>query len=278
MRHAVNCQYGRMKTQHVALVTGANHGIGAAVAERLAADGFAVLLTYLAFEDPEDEGTPERQRENHRSDASAVLERIERAGGAAAAVSADLSDAETIPPLFDLAEARFGPVDVLINNATASLGDTFAGSERDWLGRPLAQVTADTFDRQFAVDARAGALLISEFAARLQARQGSWGRIVSMTSGGEDGFPQEVSYGAAKAALVNYTMSASRELGRYGITANAVHPPVTDTGWVTDAVREAVEKDDRFFSVAEPADVAEVVAFLVSEAGGRVTGNVLRMA
>jgi 3-oxoacyl-[acyl-carrier protein] reductase len=99
-----------------------------------------------------------------------------------------------------------------------------------------------------------------------------------MTSGGEDGFPQEVSYGAAKAALVNYTRSASLELGRYGVTANAVHPPITDTGWVTDDVRRSIEKDDRFFSVAEPREVADVVAFLVSDAGGRVTGNVLRMA
>jgi 3-oxoacyl-[acyl-carrier protein] reductase len=269
---------GRMTAPHVALITGANHGIGAAVAERLAADGLAVLLTYWAFEDPEDEGAPERQRQNHRSDASAVLERIERAGGRAAAVSADLTDAARIPGLFDVAEERFGPVDVLVNNATASLRDTFAVGGRDWIGRPLARVSADTLDRQFAVDARAGALLISEFAARLQERQGSWGRIVSMTSGGEDGFPQEVSYGAAKAALVNYTKSASLELGRFGVTANAVHPPITDTGWVTDDVREAVEKDDSFFSVAQPNEVAEVVAFLVSDAGRRVTGNVVRMA
>lgn len=269
---------GRMTFEHVALVTGANHGIGAAVAERLAADGLAVLIGYLAFEDPEDEGTPERQRQNHRSDASAVVERIERAGGSAAAISADLSDAASVPLLFDAAEERFGPVDVLVNNATASLGDTFRSGGRDWVGRPLARVTAATFDRQFSVDARAGALLISEFAARLQARQGSWGRIVSMTSGGEDGFPEEVSYGAAKAALVNYTKSASRELGRFGVTANAVHPPITDTGWVTDDVREAIERDDHFFSVAEPDEVAELVAFLVSDAGRRLTGNVIRMA
>ena len=98
-----------------------------------------------------------------------------------------------------------------------------------------------------------------------------------MTSGGEKGFPQEVSYGAAKAALVNYTLSASLELSEFGVTSNALHPPVTDTGWVTDDVREAVKKDDAFFSVAEPDEVADVVAFLVSEAGRRVTGSVLRM-
>lgn len=261
----------------VALVTGANTGIGAAIAERLAREGFAVLVAYFSFEEHEDVGMPDGLRANHRQDASAVLSRIEAFGGHACAVSADLGDAASVPMLFDTAEREFGPVDVLVNNATASLVDTFRASERDWMGRALSPVTADTFDRQFGVDARAGALLIAEFAARLQARGGNWGRIITMTSGGEKGFPQEVSYGAAKAAIVNYTLSASVELSRFGVTANALHPPVTDTGWVTDVVREAVAADDNFFDVAEPIEVAEVVAFLVSEAGRRLTGNVIRM-
>ena len=79
----------------------------------------------------------------------------------------------------------------------------------------------------------AAALLISEFARRHIARGADWGRIIGLTSSGDLGFPEEVSYGAAKAAQVNYTMSAALELARYGITANMVHPPVTDTGWVT---------------------------------------------
>jgi 3-oxoacyl-[acyl-carrier protein] reductase len=266
-----------MDHQHVALVTGANHGIGAAIAERLAADGFAVAITFLALDDAPDDGIPERLRQNHRLDASGVLGRIRDAGGRAIAISADLSDAAVIPALFDEAEGALGPVDVLINNATASLQDSFRAAEHDWMGRDQNRVTAETFDKQFAVDARAGALLISEFAARLQQRSGNWGRIISMTSGGEKGFPGEVSYGAAKAALVNYTMSASLELSRFGVTANALHPPVTDTGWVTEQVRSFVADDDAFFSVAEPHEVADVVAFLVSEAGRRVTGNIIRM-
>jgi 3-oxoacyl-[acyl-carrier protein] reductase len=264
-------------THHVALVTGANHGIGAAIAERLAADGLAVVVTYLSIDEPEQEGTPDRLRENHRLDATAVIERIRAAGGRALAISADLLDAAVIPGLFDAAEEAFGPVDVLVNNATGSLSDTFRAEELDWAGRALSPVTAASFDRQFGVDARAGALLIAEFARRLQQRGGSWGRIISMTSGGEKGFPQEVSYGAAKAAIVNYTMSASLELSRFGVTANALHPPVTDTGWVTDEVRGFVAQDDAFFDVAEPHEVADVAAFLVSDAGRRVTGNVIRM-
>lgn len=263
--------------EHVALVTGANHGIGAAIAERLADEGCAVVAAFLAEEIPADSGLPQRLREQHRQDGAVVADRIRESGGHAVAASADLAESAVIPELFDLAEKHFGPVDVLVNNATGSLQDTFKAVDSDWMGRPLTPVTAQTFDRQFDVDARGGALLISEFAKRLQSRGGTWGRIISMTSGGEKGFPQEVSYGAAKAALVNYTMSASLELNEFGVTANALHPPVTDTGWVTDDVHDAVAGNDAFFSVAEPHEVADVVSFLVSHAGRRVTGNVIRM-
>ena len=82
--------------------------------------------------------------------------------------------------------------------------------------------------------------MIAEFARRHIARGADWGRIIGLTSGGDLGFPEEVSYGAAKAAQSNYTMSAALELAPYGVTANMVYPPVTDTGWVTDAVRDMV--------------------------------------
>ncbi len=95
--------------------------------------------------------------------------------------------------LFDLAEQHLGPVDVLVNNASGWVQDTFAPATTDRFGRPMTQVTGATFRQQFGVDAMAPALLIAEFARRHVARGGTWGRIVGMTSGGRHGFPEEVA-------------------------------------------------------------------------------------
>ena len=98
-----------------------------------------------------------------------------------------------------------------------------------------------------------------------------------MTSGGRGGFPGEVSYAAAKAALENYVMSASRELGPFGITASVVYPPATDTGWVTESVEKSVLATSPLRHVGQPDQVAEVVVFLASQQARYVTGNVVRM-
>jgi 3-oxoacyl-[acyl-carrier protein] reductase len=263
---------------HVALVTGANHGIGAAIAVSLAASGASVLLTYLRLNDegPLD-GVTEASRQAHASGPQAVVATIEDLGGRVVAIEADLTDASTATLLFDEAEERLGPVDILVNNASGWVADTFKTVDTDRLGRSLRPLSAETVDQVFAVDARASALLIAEFARRHTTRGADWGRIVGLSSGGPDGFPEEVSYGAAKAALENLTMSAAYELGDLGITANIVHPPVTDTGWVTPEVAQAVAEADDMFHVATPEQVAEVVRFLCSDEAGLVTGNVLRL-
>ena len=137
-------------------------------------------------------------------------------------MEADLSDPAAPALLFDAAEERLGPVDILVNNATGWLADTFTAAGTDRAGRNLQPVTAQTWTRQFAVDAMGAALMIAEFARRHIARQATWGRVIGLTSGGGLGFPEEVSYGAAKAAQVNYTMSAAAELAPFGVTANMV--------------------------------------------------------
>jgi 3-oxoacyl-[acyl-carrier protein] reductase len=265
-------------TGHIAIVTGANHGIGAATAQALAARGCAVLCTFLRVDDPDDPGTPQAYRSHRAQDAAAVVGRIRGEGGRAAAVEADLSDPAVPALLFDTAEEQFGPVDILVNNATGWLADTFAAAPADRLGRTLQPVTAATWTRQFTVDAMGAALMISEFARRHIARQATWGRIIGLTSGGGGlGFPEEVSYGAAKAAQQNYTMSAALELAPFGVTANVVHPPVTDTGWVTDAVREHVAARPGLIHIAAPAEVAAVIAYLASDAAAMITANVITL-
>lgn len=260
---------------HVAIVTGANHGIGAATARALAARGYGVLCAYWRVRDPVDPGIPETYRRNRAMTADTVVAEIRANGGRATAVEADLTDPESPVRLFDAAEAELGPVDVLINNATGWVADTFVPAPADRHGRSLQPVTAGSWSQQFAVDAMAPALLIAEFVRRHVARGATWGRIVGMTSGGALGFPQEVSYGAAKAAQTNYTMSAAAELASLGITANVVHPPVTDTGWISDAVRADAAANG--WRIAAPEEVAEVIAYLVSDAAALISGNVITL-
>lgn len=261
----------------VAVVTGGNHGIGAAVAVALAAAGVDVLVSYLRLTDAQDPGTPVRYGTARRAGAEDVLAAIEPLPGRAASLEADLLDDDAPGRLFDEAERLLGPVSILVNNASGWVADTFAPGRTDHLGRTLAAVGPDTISRNVGVDARAAALLIAELARRHVARGATWGRIVGLTSGGPTGFPQEVSYGAAKAALENYTMSAASELAPFGITANVVHPPVTDTGWITEEVRRFVAESPEHHHVVEPHDVAEVVAWLCSDAARLVSGSLIRM-
>ncbi|MBV9356638.1 MAG: SDR family oxidoreductase [Chloroflexi bacterium] len=261
----------------VALVTGANHGIGAATARQLAARGDRVLVSFLRVQDAPAVGTPAAYRHNRAQDADLVVSEIRRAGGRAEAVEADLRDPGTASRLLDAAETAFGPVEILVNNASGWTPDTFKPATTDRLGRPLAPLTAASASQVLEVDGRGSALLIAEFARRHVARGATWGRIVGLTSGGDLGFPEEVSYGAGKAALTSYHLSAAVELADYGITSNVVHPPVTDTGWVDQSVRDVVAASPRQVRVAAPAEVAEVIVYLCSERARLITGNVIAL-
>jgi 3-oxoacyl-[acyl-carrier protein] reductase len=264
-------------TGHVAIVTGANHGIGAATARALANAGASVQITYLRIADDADPSLSDEYRSHRAADAAAVLDSIQRLGGTATAVEADLADPSIPARLFDLAEDNHGPVDILVNNASGWVADTFASAGLDHLQRDLTRLTAESFDRVMGVDGRGAGLMISEFADRRRRHGLTWGRIVGLTSGDPLGFPQEVSYGAAKAALENLTMSAAFELSSRGVTANVVHPPVTDTGWITDDVRRHVDGDSHSIHIAEPEDVAEVILYLCSDEARLITANRLHL-
>ena len=267
-----------MPDARVALVTGANHGIGAATAKALAAQGVAVLCAYFRNEHLgglDDPSLPAAYRATRLARADNVAQSVRAAGGKAAAMEADLSDASSVPALFDAAEAQLGPVTILVNNAAGWVGDTFVPEATNRFGMAQLPVSAQTIDQVFGVDARAAALLIAEFARRHVARDGEWGRIIGLTSGEANGFPEEASYGAAKAAQVNFTLTAATELARFGVTANVVHPPMTDTGWISQRIATSAQAAGH--RVATPRQVAEVIAYLASEAAELVTGNVIRL-
>ena len=262
----------------IALVTGANQGIGAATSIELARAGADVAVTFLRLDVPADDpGRPEAYAVDRGRDAAAVAAEVEETGRRCVTVEADLADPAGAGAVFDRVEADLGPVSILVNNASSWHKDTFGPAGLDHLGRPTARVSPATVDAQLAVDVRSTALLISEFAARHMDRGADRGRIIGLTSGGPMGFPGEVSYGAAKAALENYTMAAAVELADHGITANVVYPPVTDTGWVTDEVRAFVMSSPEHVHVADPADVAEVICWLCGDSARMVTGNIIRM-
>jgi 3-oxoacyl-[acyl-carrier protein] reductase len=236
--------------QKSALVTGASRGIGRAIAERLAADGADVVIGYMSDERA----------------AAQVVTAITAAGGRGHAVQADLGSAESARHLFDEAEKAIGPLDILVNNA---------GSAPVSL---IADTSDEVFDSAMAINVRAPFVLLREAATRL--RDG--GRIVNISTlntilvG-----PGLAAYAASKAALELLSRVASYEFGSRGITVNSVLPGATDTdlfrlrnppgeGWDQIAARTSLRR------IGQPADVADVVAFLVSEEGGWMTGQSIR--
>ena len=256
----------------VALVTGANHGIGAATARGLASAGCDVFIHFLRHRAGNDPGAAQRMQ-----DATLVVEEIRSAGGRADGWEADLADPRSIPALFDRVEKAFGPVEILVNNAAVSEHDTFDPrvDARDWAGRPTSQLTAASYERHFSVNTRAVALMMAEQARRHLARDATWGRIINVSTDGSASFPGEVSYGASKYATESYSRAAAWELGRLGITVNVVSPGPTDTGWITPDMVAEMERTTPLGRVGKPEDVADVIVFLASDQARWLTGQLL---
>jgi 3-oxoacyl-[acyl-carrier protein] reductase len=247
----------RPSDQRVAIVTGAARGIGAAIAQRLAQDGCAVAGVDL-----------------DESATAATVRAIEAAGGRALGVGADVGDAGQVQAAVERVVAELGPPVVLVNNA---------GVTRDNL---LFKMTDADWDLVMHVHLR-GSFLMTR-AVQQHMVQAGWGRVVNLSSTSALGNRGQANYATAKAGLQGFTKTLAIELGKFGVTANAIAPGFIQTE-MTKATAERIGRNWEEY-VAEraaaipvqragtPADIAHTVSFLVSEEAGFVSGQVVYVA
>jgi 3-oxoacyl-[acyl-carrier protein] reductase len=243
--------------QRTAIVTGAARGIGAAVAKRLAADGFKVAVIDL-----------------DRGACAPVVEEIIGAGGTAIAVGADVADEQPAAAAIAAVAEKLGPPTVLVNNA---------GVIRDNM---LFKMTVEDWDSVMNVHLR-GSFLMSR-AAQQHMTAEQFGRIVNLSSTSALGNRGQADYSAAKAGLQGFTKTLALELGKFGVTANAIAPGFIETA-MTAATAERMRIPFEEFRagaasqipvgrVGQPEDIAHTVSFLVSEGAGFVSGQVIYVA
>ena len=239
-----------MDNKHkVAIVTGSSRGIGAAIVERLARDGFTVVINYSGSAAPAED----------------LARRIERAGGTALTSQADVSDPTAVARMFDAAEAEFGGVDVLVNNAGIMKLATVADSD-DAL-----------FDSQVAINLKGSFNTLRQAAKRLR----GGGRVINLSSSVVGLYqPTYAIYAATKAGVETMTHILSKELRGRNITVNCIAPGPTATALFLDGkpqqVIDHLTKLAPLERLGQPEDIANAVAFLAGPDGAWINGQVLR--
>jgi 3-oxoacyl-[acyl-carrier protein] reductase len=230
----------------IAIVTGSSRGIGRAIAERLGANGASVIVNYRSDGDA----------------AAQVVATIEESGGRAVAVGADVTDADELRGLFDAAERHYGGLDIVVSNVGIA---RFA---------PLAEFTDEDYELIFTTNTRATFRTLREAANRVRDN----GRIVVISSVvAAIHRPSSAVYGASKAAGDAFVRVLAKELGPRGITANSVLPGAIRTDALVElrpaSVIEGIAARTPLGRIGEPDDIAEIVAFLASDASRWVTGQ-----
>jgi 3-oxoacyl-[acyl-carrier protein] reductase len=234
--------------EKVALVTGASRGIGKAIAEKLSLRGANVAITYVGNKDK----------------AESVVTELQSHSIEAIAIQADISNIDIIPHLFDQVINRFGQLDILVNNAGVSVY------------KPTIEISEIDFDYVFDTNAKGTFFMLKEAAKRIN----DGGRIINLSSGAtKQSIPTGGLYSGSKAAIEQFSYALSRELGSRNITVNLVSPGVTSTDGLImpkDALEHLIQATP-LGRLGHPDDIADVVAFLTTDAARWVNGQTIQV-
>ncbi|BFU92780.1 MAG: putative oxidoreductase [Nitrospira sp.] len=230
----------------VSIVTGASNGIGRAIAERLAEEGAIVVVNYS----------------KSAEQAQQVVAGIQAKGGKALAVQADMSQVSDARRLVVDTVKQFNRLDILVNNAGK------------FIPKPLEETTEEDFNSVIALNAKGPYFAMQEAARALK----DGGRIVNISTGGTHlHFPEATAYLGSKAALEQYSKGLAQELAPKGITVNTISPGFTDTGMMTEEYRRIGIQLSPMKRLGVPKDIADVVAFIVSEDARWITGQTIQV-